>query len=95
MAGLYRAGTAWPKDGNPYAATHGYSCHLVDGNPGPAWSAYFDCRWYYRNLVAGVRTWQARRRVTETRKAWIKGHYEKRAGTVGKWVSFDPDRLTR
>ncbi|HEY0001607.1 MAG TPA: SGNH/GDSL hydrolase family protein [Actinoplanes sp.] len=103
LAGVYRTGVAWPTDHNPYAVTHGNFCHLVDGDPGPAWTAYFDCRWFYRNLVATlangrivkVWTWQAKRTVTETRRVWVKDHYEKRKVTVTKWVSFDPNRLNR
>jgi lysophospholipase L1-like esterase len=102
MAGTFTAGAAWPKDNNPYASTHGYFCHLVDGDPGPEWKAFFDCRWYYRTLVATVVrghatrvwTWQTRRRVSESRKVWVKDHYETRSVTVSKWVPFDPNRLT-
>lgn len=102
MAGIFGAGTAWPKDNNPYASTRGYFCHLVDGDPGPQWKAFFDCRWYYRTLVATVVrghsakvwTWQTKRRVTERRRVRVKGHYETRSVTVSKWVPFDPNRLT-
>ncbi|MGX6604569.1 SGNH/GDSL hydrolase family protein [Micromonosporaceae bacterium Da 78-11] len=103
LAGVYGGGAAWSTDDNPYAATHGNFCHLVDGTPGPAWTAYFDCRWYYRNLVATtahgrtakVWTWQTKGPVTETRKVWVKDHYETRRVTSSKWISFNPDRLTR
>jgi lysophospholipase L1-like esterase len=103
LAGVYRPGAARPTAGNPYAATHGNFCHLVDDDPGSGWAPSFDCRWYYKNLVATTAngrttklwTWQTKRPVTETRKVWIKDHYEKRKVTVGKWVSFDPNRHNR
>lgn len=103
LAGVHGAGAAWPADGNPYAATRGAFCHLVDGDPGPAWTAFFDCRWYHRNLVAAtVRgrtvkawTWQTRRPVSQTRRVRVGDHYETRTVTATRWVSFDPDRLTR
>jgi lysophospholipase L1-like esterase len=97
LAGTYGSGTARRADDNPYAMTHGNFCHLVDSDPGPVWTAYFDCRWYYQNLVgprtARVWTWQTKRQVTETRKVWVTDHYETRRVTVTKWVSFNPDRL--
>jgi hypothetical protein len=103
MAHVYGISTANPKIGNPYLATHGKFCHLVDADPGPGWTAYFDCRWYYQNHVATtthgrttkVWTWQTKRTVTETRKVKVRGHYEKRTVTVSKWVSFDPNRHDR
>jgi lysophospholipase L1-like esterase len=103
MAHVYGFSTANPKIGNPYAATHGKFCHLVDADPGPGWTAYFDCRWYDKNLVARtthgrttkVWTWQTKRAVTETHKVKVNGHYEKRTVTVSKWVSFDPNRHDR
>jgi lysophospholipase L1-like esterase len=95
LAGVYGSGAAWPRDDNPYAATHGKFCHLVDGDPGPAWTAYFDCRWYDKRRVAKVWTWQTRRRVTVTRRVWVTDHYERRTVTSSRWVSFNPDRLTR
>lgn len=103
MARAFGISAAGSKATNPYAASDGYFCHLVDSNPGPAWSAYFDCRWYYKNLVATtargrtvkVWTWQTKRIVTETRRIRVKGHYETRSVTVSKWVSFDPNRHNR
>jgi lysophospholipase L1-like esterase len=104
MSAVYADGTAWPTGDNPNTATRGNFCHLVDGDPGPGWLAYFDCRWYYKNLVATTAhgrtgktwTWQTKRTVTETRKIRVKRHhYENRTVTVTKWVSFDPDRPTR
>jgi lysophospholipase L1-like esterase len=105
MARVYGFGAAASGTADPYAATRGTFCHLVDGNPGPAWSAYFDCRWFYRNLVAAtvhgrttkVRTWQTGQVVTERRQVRIKGRAVTRAVTVTvtKWVSFNPDRHDR
>ena len=83
MAHVYGLNTAGSTTSNPYAATRGNFCHLVDNNPGPAWEPYFDCRWYYKNRVGKVWTWQTKRLVTEKHKR------------VSKWVSFDPDRHDR
>jgi lysophospholipase L1-like esterase len=99
LAGVYAKGKAWPTDDNPYTATRGRYCHLVDSDPGLKWTPYFDCRWFYKNLVANGRatktwTWQTKRKVTETRKIWVKDHYETRRITTEKWSSFDPNRLT-
>ncbi|GIE90284.1 hypothetical protein Are01nite_67640 [Actinoplanes regularis] len=101
LAHVYGLSPAGPDD--PYTATRGNFCHLVDGDPGPAWSAYFDCRWYQRNLVtttvpggpAKVWAWQARRPRTATRKVRVDGRYVTRTVTTTEWVTFDPDRLNR
>jgi lysophospholipase L1-like esterase len=85
LAGVY--GRSWPAGGNPYLATRGNFCHLVDSDPGPGWAPYFDCRWYYRNLVAGVWTWQTKRKVIVR----VGG----RLFAADKWVSFDPNRRSR
>jgi lysophospholipase L1-like esterase len=103
LAGVYDAGKAWPTDDNPYTATRGNFCHLVDNDPGVAWVPYFDCRWFYKNLVtttvngriANAWTWQTKRKSSETRKVWVKDHYVTRTVTVDKWSSFDPNRLDR
>jgi lysophospholipase L1-like esterase len=95
MAPIYRLSTSRSKATNPYASTRGNFCHLVDNNPGPAWDPYFDCRWYYKNLVRKVWTWQTKRLVSERRKVRVKDHYETRTVKASKWVSFDPDRHDR
>jgi lysophospholipase L1-like esterase len=95
LAGVYGPGRAWPSDGNPYLATRGTFCHLVDGDPGPGWAPYFDCRWYYKNLIARVWTWQTKRNVIASRRVRVGGHYVTRTFAADKWVSFDPDRRSR
>jgi len=61
MAPVYGVNTARSTAANPYALTRGNFCHLVDNNPGPEWEPYFDCRWYYKNRVGKVWTWQTKR----------------------------------
>ncbi|WP_203831298.1 SGNH/GDSL hydrolase family protein [Actinoplanes palleronii] len=85
---------------SPYAVSHARFCHLVDGTPGPGWSPYYDCRWYWKHLAAPGRaakawTWQAKRGVTETRRVRVHGRWVTRTVTVSTWVSFDPNRHDR
>lgn len=100
MSKVYRATAGgWPQTGNPYRATRGRYCHLVDAAPGKKWSPHFDCRWYHRNLVARkvggktvkTWTWQAKHTVTTKKKVYVKGHYatKKVTGSAKKvkvWV---------
>ncbi|MEU4245193.1 SGNH/GDSL hydrolase family protein [Actinoplanes sp. NPDC026619] len=91
----HKSGTAWPASDDPFATTKANMCHLVDGDPGPKWVAFFDCRWWYKNLVpttingktTKVWTWQTKRYVSESYRVNVNGHWEDRTRRVSKWFS--------
>ena len=44
-------GPAWPATNDPYLAQRARRCLLADADPGPAFVAFVDCRWWQRRLV--------------------------------------------
>ncbi|MDT5033984.1 MAG: hypothetical protein QOC94_4155 [Actinoplanes sp.] len=84
MRNIYNTGgPAWPARNNPYLATRAHRCLLVDADPGPAWMAFFDCRWWYLNTVTTIvngkktsaRTWQTTRDAVATPTVTVAAHY--------------------